>query len=78
ESARQVRGTELMLCDTLHATLRIIIQHPSSSEAPRQGRGTKLMLRDTLCATLPVYSGKFLTCINSTLRFYFRISDISC
>ncbi|MCD7455868.1 hypothetical protein HAX54_029905, partial [Datura stramonium] len=40
EGACYVRGTELRLRDTLHATLRIIIRHPSSSEAPRQVRGT--------------------------------------
>ncbi|MCD9559253.1 hypothetical protein HAX54_017114, partial [Datura stramonium] len=51
EGARYVRGTELRLRDTLHATLKIIIRHPSSSEAPRQDRGTELMLRDNLRAT---------------------------
>ncbi|MCD7473119.1 hypothetical protein HAX54_014745, partial [Datura stramonium] len=53
EGARQVRGMELRLHDSLRATLRIIIRHPSSNEAPRQGRGTEMMLRDTLRATLP-------------------------
>ncbi|MCD7458914.1 hypothetical protein HAX54_039586, partial [Datura stramonium] len=78
ESARHVRGTELRLRNSLHATLRLRSRHPSSSEVPRQGHGTELMLHDSLRATLPIYSGKFLTCINSTLRFYFKLSDISC
>ncbi|MCD7468398.1 hypothetical protein HAX54_006506 [Datura stramonium] len=77
EGARYVRGMELRLRDSLRAMLRIIIWHPSSSETPRQVRGTELVLRDTLSATLPVYFGKFLTRINNTLRFYFKISDMS-
>ncbi|MCD9639977.1 hypothetical protein HAX54_024988 [Datura stramonium] len=51
--------------------------HLDSSKGARYVRGTELRLRDGLRATLPVYSGKFPTCINRTLRFYFKISDIS-
>ncbi|MCD7457659.1 hypothetical protein HAX54_035692, partial [Datura stramonium] len=74
--ARWNSVTEPKIRVYLRPTLKIITWKLRSSESPRQGRGTELMLRDTLRSTLPVIPGKFITCINSTLRFYFKVSDI--